>query len=104
MRDVRDVTTILPAADNDKMHVVCTPGRIANVEAAWGLCEGSYRPDVVGEWREFIWVERILFRPFYDNSESGVVTETIGIEMRFHILQDVVYSSHLCSGAGKEVE
>ena len=104
MRDVRDVTTILQAADNDKMDVVCTPGRIANVEAAWGLCEGCYRPDVVGERCELILLKRILFRALYDNSESGVFPEAVGIEMRFYVFLDVVNSSLGCSSAGEEVE
>ena len=86
------------------MDVLCVPGSIANVEAAWGLCEGSYRPDVFGEWRELIWIERILLRPFYDNSESGVFTEAVGIEMRFHVVQNIVNSSLGCSSAGEEVE
>ena len=75
-------TGTLSAADNGEVDVVGTQGSSANVESAWALCEGCNRPDIVGEWREFILLERILFRVFYDDSESGVFPEAIGIEMR----------------------
>ena len=95
---------MLSATDDDEVEVVSIPGSNANMESTRALCEGSYRPDVVGEWREFIWLERILFRAFYDNSESGVVTVAVGIEMRFHVIQDIVDSSLRRSGAGEEIE
>ena len=74
------------------------------MESAWALREGCYRPDVVGERCEFIWIERMLLWPFYDNSESGVFPEAVGIEMRFHIVQNVIYLSLWCSCAGEEIE
>ena len=72
------------------MNVVGTPRSSANVESGWALCESCNRPDVVGERCEFILLERILFRVFYDDCESGVFPEAVGFEMRFYIVQNIV--------------
>ena len=85
-------TGTLSAADNDEVDVVGTQGSSANVESAWALCEGCNRPDIVGKWCEFILLERILFRVFYDDCESGLFPEAVGIEMSFHVIQNIVNS------------
>lgn len=85
-------TGTLLTTDNDEMNVVGTPRSSANVESAWALCESCNRLDVVGEWCEFILPERILFRVFYDDCESGVFPEAVGIEMSFHVIQNIVNS------------
>lgn len=74
------------------------------MESAWALREGCYRPDVVSKRCEFIWIEWMLLWPFYDNSESGVFPEAVGIEMRFHVVQYIVYSAFRRLHAGIEIE
>ena len=95
---------MLSATDDNEVKVVSIPGSNANMESAWTLCEGCNRPDVVGERCEFILLERILFRVFYDDSESGIFPEAVSIEMRFHVVQDVVNTALTCSCPGKEVK
>jgi hypothetical protein len=94
----------LSAANNDKMDVVSGPWSVPNREATRFLCKGCDSLNVICERCEFIGIDRVLLWPLDDDGESIEIPEAVGIEMSFHVVQNIVNSLLGCFGAGIEVE